>query len=1107
MGDPGALTALPDFEDPDVAISVLKRWRRLHGEALLIVDQFEELFTLSQPEVQGPFAALLERLANEADVHVLLSLRDDFLMKCHDHAPLNGIFSALTPLGSLSREDLQRALLEPARKLGYRFEDDGLVDEMLDAVEGARAALPLLAFAVSRLWEKRDREHKILARAVYEEVGGVAGALAQHAEQTLDRIGSERQGIAREIFRNLVTSEGTRAAIDREELLSVSPQTEAARAVLDELIGARLLTSYEVSETPAEARAESEPASSRTRHRIEVVHESLLKAWPRLVWWQSQDEEGAHLRDQLKQAAHLWEEKQRSPDLLWTGSAYQEFEVWRRRYPGQLTALEDEYAGAMVERSRRRRLQRRAWVTAAFLFLLGVVAAVTVSRQQVATSRDLARAEALRAESAQLLALAQVRFEDDPTESLAFATASLELADTEEARVFAMKALWEAPPVLELQGGGARPRVPTFSPDGTWLATAGHTEEAAVWRDDGTGPIRLPGLTPDPQGSSEARWTSTGHLVTGLCCGLGASDHVDVWSFPGGGRAGRVEFGAPTVWSVGHQHLFAETPDVGSSSQSGSLLLRAWRLPDGERVFADRVDPRALGINMDASLPWPQQGFVPGGQGWVYARGRDVYFRPLTPAGEGRDRRIGRHSSRAVVKTGESMNDVVWHSRDDSGEIRLWSLDDVPALKRVIDRPAAAPTEIIPDPSGRWVAGSLREAQARLWDLEALPGARPLTLRRSGGWYLSEFAFHPRLDWFVVSTHGPEDLTFWPLRKEYPAVVDGYSGFARPLAFSPDGLWLATSWPAHGAPGDMHLQLWPLPGNDVRKVRRLRLPELTLWQSFVFDPRGRYLFAVGLRDHAWIIPLDGSPPTQLPAYSASTYLLASAVSPSGRFVATAFLFGEGEKTLRVWDVEAETMRAFDLPASATELSGSTGSAAKKTGYERGVSSLHFSDDSTLYSSGDGGVRLWDLETGSYQTVLELEPGQFAAMAIRPDAGVALIRTQSPGGSLDTFQVLDLSTGETRPLPEFGVKGPMALDSSGTVVAKGSADGPVRVGRLDGGAPHLLIGHEGMVQALAISPDLKWIASGGQDNTLRLWPMPDLDETALHALPHLSSSRS
>ena len=190
------------------AVSAVRRWRTRHREALLVIDQFEELFTLSPKETQERFAALLGRLASEADVHVVLSLRDDFLIRCSEHEPLAPVFESLTPLPALTTDGLRRALVEPAKKRGYSFEDQALVDEMVESVEGARGALPLLAFAVSRLWERRDRERKVLTRATYEEIGGVAGALAQHAEATLDRVGAERQDVVREIFRNLVDGAG-----------------------------------------------------------------------------------------------------------------------------------------------------------------------------------------------------------------------------------------------------------------------------------------------------------------------------------------------------------------------------------------------------------------------------------------------------------------------------------------------------------------------------------------------------------------------------------------------------------------------------------------------------------------------------------------------------------------------------------------------------------------------------------------------------------------------------------------------------------------------------------------------------------------------------------
>ena len=122
QGDVEALRRLVRFEDPGEAFETLVRWRKAHAEALLVVDQFEELFTLCPPEAQSRFAALLGRLAGEAGVHVLLSMRDDFLMRCHEHEALAPVFAELTPLGPLGGEALRRALEEPAKAEGFRFE-------------------------------------------------------------------------------------------------------------------------------------------------------------------------------------------------------------------------------------------------------------------------------------------------------------------------------------------------------------------------------------------------------------------------------------------------------------------------------------------------------------------------------------------------------------------------------------------------------------------------------------------------------------------------------------------------------------------------------------------------------------------------------------------------------------------------------------------------------------------------------------------------------------------------------------------------------------------------------------------------------------------------
>ena len=447
-GDPDAVELLPRFDDADVAVRVLAHWSRKNAHSLLVVDQFEELFTQNTPGEQRRFADLVKRLVLEGDIHVLLSMRDDFAAPCNAHESLRPIFHELTVLDPPTGANLRRAMVQPAQKCGYRFEDDNLAEEMLAEVEGERGALPLLAFALGRLWENRNRETGLLTREACREIGGVGGALAQHAEATIDRIGTDRVGVVREIFRNLVTAEGTRAVREWNELLSVfgsestplssrasdlsrrslkaepeasrgtprsrrlppeksgDPSTRASDAlaqddrrgeaaeVLRELINARLLTSYEVRE--------EDTAPTR---RVEIIHESLLANWPRLVRWQTQDADAAQLRDQLRQASRTWDEQGRSDDTLWTGAAYREFASWRERYPGGLSEIEEAFAQAMTTHAKRRTRRRRIAVAAGFATLL--VISVVVGgfwRQSIS--------EARRAEAANLFSVAQLRLLD-----------------------------------------------------------------------------------------------------------------------------------------------------------------------------------------------------------------------------------------------------------------------------------------------------------------------------------------------------------------------------------------------------------------------------------------------------------------------------------------------------------------------------------------------------------------------------------------------------------------------------------------------------------------------------------------------------------------------
>jgi len=779
------------FDDPEVALEVVSRLLRGSAHALLIVDQFDELFTQNAHDEQLRFADLLNRFVLETDVHVLFSMRDDFLFRCHEVESLKPIFFELTPIGPPVGGALRRALVRPATKCGYRFEDDELVEEMLAEVEGERGALPLVAFALARLWEKRDRETGFLTRQAYQDIGGVGGALARHAEATMDRIGTERIAVVRELFRNLVTAEGTRAVREWDELLSVfgpgdvsregiNPSPTAAEEVLRELIDARLLTSYEVKEE------DREPA-----RRVEIIHESLLANWPRLVRWQTQDADAARVRDQLRQAARTWHEHGRTDDMLWTGSAYREFAVWRESYPGGLTETEEAFAAAMTSLATRRRRRRRMAAASALVLAVAVASVFGVLwRRSVLETR--------RAEAAKLLAIGQAELDIDPTEALAYATSSLELADTYEARIFATRALWAGPPVraLDLQRfSGASFQSNTFSPDGRWLAVSPIvSEDVLVFNEHGGDPIILGGHGVSVAGGQvRCYWTRDGLLVTGNL----TEGRVRIWSMPEGQLVREIELGGNAYWVVGDLHLLARIVENEGASGQMNMRLRSWRLPDGE--------PEELGVVHSWGM------LDRDGKSWIYAKDEGVYSCPL-PVNEGvPDTLIARHSSEeAAVYHWARPQGIM--SADSGGEIILWTSPDGTSVSgRRLHKPETATTRLFSDASGRWAYSISDDIRLDLWDRAGMTGANPWAFRRRGAWILSAVDFHPSGALVVATTRNRSELSFWPLTAPLPFVAEGWQVFE----ITGDGHFLLVA--DRGTKGGNwanEARLWPLPGTE-----------------------------------------------------------------------------------------------------------------------------------------------------------------------------------------------------------------------------------------------------------------------------------------------------
>jgi WD40 repeat protein/serine/threonine protein kinase len=469
---------------PDALAGALRAAAAERGETLLLViDQFEELLTLClDAEEQRLYSEALMHAARgrEDSVRVVITLRDDFLVRAQQlPAMRERLAQSLQILGTPPPEELVRIVVEPARRAGYAFEDPDLPMEMVKAVAGEPGALALLSFTATKLWELRDRHFRRLRRRAYAALGGVGGALAQHAEETLARMTPAHQALVREIFRQVVTADGTRAVLSRQELRQMLAGRDADRVadhvadqVIEELVRARLLVASE---------------GDTGEDRVELVHEALLSSWPRLVGWQREDAEGARLRDQLRAATRQWIERGRSRGLLWRGDALLEYRVWRSRYRGSLTEAEEAFARASLHEEARGRTHRRAALGIAFgVLAVGMVLMFALNRQ---ATHERDRAAAFGAESRQhLLDLyleqgRQALLDHAPMQSFAYLAEALKNgADNPTLRFLLARATHALDGQrLVLAGHEGSVWNARYSPDGARIATGGEDGTARIW--------------------------------------------------------------------------------------------------------------------------------------------------------------------------------------------------------------------------------------------------------------------------------------------------------------------------------------------------------------------------------------------------------------------------------------------------------------------------------------------------------------------------------------------------------------------------------------------------------------------------------------------------
>ncbi len=1004
---------------------------------VLFVDQFEELYTLGADATErAAFCACLEGVADDAasPLRVIVTMRADFLERLTENRHfLAAVTRGLVFLPPMGPDALRDALVKPLELVHYAFEDAKLVDEMLAGLSGTKSPLPILQFTMSKWWDARDRQRRLLTRDAYQRLGGVAGALSTHADAVLMSLSSAEQRLVRAIFQRLVTVERTRAIVRVDELRSLFEDAAAVDHVITHLADARLLS--------------IESSHDGLEKNVELTHESLVERWGTLRAWLDMNEQHAQFLAELRNAAQQWEKHGEREGFLWRDDAASNAALWLKRSRMNhadgtidIGKREQRYLEAVVrlaERTRRRRRQFVAVLVTAIAAVAVVVSMLAIrARDQARRADDQARRADTRANEAEEGArrarnatrMAAARgLEEDPTTMLAvlreMETGPLppgwdelvrwaraagiaevvihgedkinDLALSSDGRLGAADSdlrtrVWNSDFVhapIEFRGHDASIRGIAWSPDGRRIATASLDKTVRVQNADGTGePMVLRFATP----ALDVAWSPNGRQIA-----IAFGDKpLQIWNSDG----------------IGKPLVFRDNALAGAIKFS----------PDGESIVSIANDNvvqiwNAAGKTAPIVLDTHVNDFdiSPDGRHIVTASG-DNTVRVWNNHGTGEPRILRGHENAvtAVAFTADGQR-IVSGSADRT--IRIWNRNGT--SRPTIFRGHGDKIVTLRVGSDGHLVSYSYDMTLRWWQLEATDRPRFLYGHEGAiGW--TSYSPDGR---HILSASLDKTVRLWQADGSgQTAVFQGHSDAVNAASYSADGRRFVT------ASNDKTVRIWNIAGHDDPIVLRGHTAAVN---SAVFSPDGRRVVSASHDNTVRVWNADGSgEPLVLRGHEHIVY--GAAFSPDGQQVVSA----SQDRTVRIWNADGN--------GEPIVLRGHTGGV---------IGGAVYSPDGKRIVSGsrDKTLRIWNAD------------GTGEPIVLRGHDALVLVRGDNP------------------------------FSPDGKRVVSSSDDGTVRIWNVDGtGDPIVLRLSDKPIETASFSPDGRSIVAAGDDLTITI--VTDLD---------------
>jgi WD40 repeat protein/transcriptional regulator with XRE-family HTH domain len=1000
-------------------------------ELLLVIDQFEEVFTLLADDVARTHLldSLYVAVADPSSrLRVVITLRADFYDRPLQYGQMGELLRARTELAlPLPPEDLERAIVGPAARVGARIEPELLARILADAGDEP-GALPLLQYALTELFERRAGPQ--LTLAAYQATGGLRGALGQRAEETYAQAAPPDAALARQLFLRLVTlgegSEDTRRRVRLVELASLAPDPASLDRVIERFARYRLLT------------WDRDPATSAPT--VEVAHEALLQAWGRLREWLDDARENLRVERRLLAAANEWVAAGQDPSFLATGARLAQFQALatavfsprgvalndveqrflaaslgdeerraageRERQARELTlareTAESAQRAAEAQRSAANRLRLLVGALAGFLLIAAGMGAWALQQSQAAQQNARTAQTALTGSEATRLAAEATSLLGTDSDRQLIALLSIRSLRSQyspqgEAAIAAATTL-DYPQFTFRSDQVALSQI-ALSSDGRYALTSDWEGHPKLW--DTAHGTALPGS----QAWSVVNAVAFAPDDATLLLGEGSDNPPRLWDVRTG--AERQRFGYPGLLNV---QAVAFTPDGKQVVSAGSETGPLGREPQGKVVFFDPAPGPITGrITRTLMYPDPINTLAFSSDGGRLAVGTNTGAAVLD-ANSGAVQASFQPYTQTVTGIAFSPDGKQALTVGADHTTALWDAASGRALQQLTGHTGAIRSAVF-SPDGRMILTVSQDRTARLWDSATGAEIRRIVYNQE----FSAGAFTP--DGQAIITGSADGaVERWTVAR--PQGLRQFPG--RRGAFSAD------SQAALTFDGDL-TRLWDVASGQAGPV--FTLPGAAQSDSFALSADHHFL-ARSSPDQIRLWDARSGAETHTYAQPFATTL---AIAPDDKYV---FAGGAGP-----WSAGHG---GVTVGGGAGVFDATIGGAL--FGLERPsvVLSVAIAPDgrTLLTGEGDGVVRLWEFATARQIGQLAGRQGGILSLAVSPD---------------------------------------------GRVVATGSEDRTACLWSLPGGAPlRCLQGHSDRVNLVAFSPDGRRVVTASNDRTARIW---------------------